>query len=155
VVRIADAKPAHLGHAARADGRWRLYAFADAKGAALDALCEHLATSPDSVLRRVTPEHADIDSVLDFRAVLQQPHRDVRVEDLPALLLPRKGRYGLIDYEKAFTNDAATDIFGERAVDRERGALVVVRPDQYVAHVLPLDAYEELAAFFRPIFRTH
>jgi phenol 2-monooxygenase len=32
---------------------------------------------------------------------------------------------------------------------------VVVRPDQYVAHVLPLDAYEELAAFFRPIFRTH
>jgi phenol 2-monooxygenase len=79
----------------------------------------------------------------------------VRVEDLPALLLPRKGRYGLIDYEKAFTNDAATDIFGERAVDRERGALVVVRPDQYVAHVLPLDAYEELAAFFRPIFRTH
>jgi phenol 2-monooxygenase len=155
VVRIADAKPAHLGHAARADGRWRLYAFADAKGAALDALCEHLATSPDSVLRRVTPENADIDSVLDFRAVLQQPHRDVRVEDLPALLLPRKGRYGLIDYEKAFTNDAATDIFGERAVDRERGALVVVRPDQYVAHVLPLDAYEELAAFFRPIFRTH
>lgn len=155
VVRIADAKPAHLGHAARADGRWRLYAFADAKGAALDALCEHLATSPDSVLRRITPEHADIDSALDFRAVLQQPHRDVRVEDLPALLLPRKGRHGLIDYEKAFTNDAATDIFGERAVDRERGALVVVRPDQYVAHVLPLDAYEELAAFFRPIFRTH
>ncbi|GJH26622.1 FAD-binding monooxygenase [Caballeronia novacaledonica] len=155
VVRIADAKPAHLGHAARADGRWRLYAFADAKGTALDALCQHLATSPDSVLRRVTPENADIDSVLDFRAVLQQPHRDVRVEDLPALLLPRKGRYALIDYEKAFTNDAATDIFGERAVDRERGALVVVRPDQYVAHVLPLDAYEELAAFFRPIFRTH
>jgi phenol 2-monooxygenase len=24
----------------------------------------------------------------------------------------------------------------------------VVRPDQYVAHVLPLDAYGELAAFF-------
>ena len=26
--------------------------------------------------------------------------------------------------------------------------MVVVRPDQYVAHVLPLDAYAELAAFF-------
>jgi phenol 2-monooxygenase len=155
VVRIADAKPVHLGHAARADGRWRLYAFSDAKRSALQALCAHLATSPDSVLRRITPENADIDSVLDLRAVLQEPHRDVRLEDLPALLLPRKGRYGLIDYEKAFTNDAATDIFGERAVDRERGALVVVRPDQYVAHVLPLDAYEELAAFFRPIFRMH
>jgi phenol 2-monooxygenase (NADPH) len=27
----------------------------------------------------------------------------------------------------------------------------VVRPDQYVAHVLPLDAHEELAAFFNRI----
>ena len=26
--------------------------------------------------------------------------------------------------------------------------MVVVRPDQYVAHVLPLDAYAELADFF-------
>jgi phenol 2-monooxygenase (NADPH) len=153
VVRIADAKPVHLGHAARADGRWRLYAFSDANGTALDALCAHLATSPDSVLRLVTPDDADVDSVLDLRAILQQPHRDVRLDDLPALLLPRKGRYGLIDYEKAFTRDPAADIFGERGIDRERGALVVVRPDQYVAHVLPLDAYAELTAFFQPIFR--
>ena len=139
--------------AARADGRWRLYAFSDANGNALRALCDHLATAPGSILRLATPEHADIDSVLDLRAVLQQPHREVRLEDLPALLLPRKGCHGLIDYEKAFTSDAATDIFDERGVDRERGALVVVRPDQYVAHVLPLDAYAELSAFFRPIFR--
>jgi len=33
-------------------------------------------------------------------------------------------------------------------IDRASGALVVVRPDQYVAHVLPLDAHQELAAFF-------
>ena len=69
-------------------------------------------------------------------------------------MLPRKGRYGLIDYEKAFTSDAPTDIFDERGTDRERGALVVVRPDQYIAHVLPLDAFAELDAFLRPIFRT-
>jgi phenol 2-monooxygenase len=153
VVRLADAKPVHLGHAARADGRWRLYAFADANRSALDALCGHLSTSPDSILRLFTPKEADVDAVFDLRAVLQQPHREVAVETLPALLLPRKGRHGLIDYEKAFTSDAATDIFHERGIDRERGALVVVRPDQYVAHVLPLDAYAELSAFFRPIFR--
>ena len=29
VVRLADAKPVQLGHAARADGAWRLYLFAD------------------------------------------------------------------------------------------------------------------------------
>ncbi|MFM0228432.1 FAD-binding monooxygenase [Paraburkholderia dipogonis] len=155
VIRLADAKPMQLGHVARADGRWRLYAFSDACGTALNALCEHLATSPDSVLRLVTPDDADADSVFDLRAVLQQPHREVRLEDLHELLLPRKGRYGLIDYEKAFTSDASADIFTARGIDRERGALVVVRPDQYVAHVLPLDAYAELNAFLRPLFRTN
>jgi phenol 2-monooxygenase len=35
-----------------------------------------------------------------------------------------------------------------RSIDRNRGCMVVVRPDQYVAHVLPFDAYAELAAFF-------
>ena len=73
-----------------------------------------------------------------------------KLERLPALLLPRKGRHGLIDYEKAFAPDlkAGPDLFDLRGVDRERGAVVVVRPDQYVAHVLPLEARAELAAFF-------
>src|SRR3954469_10677457 len=38
--------------------------------------------------------------------------------------------------------------FDLRGIARTQGALVVVRPDQYVAHVLPLDAHGELAAFF-------
>jgi hypothetical protein len=40
------------------------------------------------------------------------------------------------------------DIFDLRGIDRAQGALVVVRPDQYIAHVLPLGAHEALAAFF-------
>ena len=60
VIRLADAKPVHLGHVARADGRWRLYAFADeaAPGdpsSRLRALCEHLEHSLESPLRRYTP----------------------------------------------------------------------------------------------------
>ena len=42
---------------------------------------------------------------------------------------------------------AAGDIFDMRGVDRVRGCLVLVRPDQYVANVLPLDAYDELNDF--------
>jgi phenol 2-monooxygenase len=40
------------------------------------------------------------------------------------------------------------DIFDLRGVDRTHGCVVVVRPDQYVAHVLPLDGYVELESFF-------
>jgi phenol 2-monooxygenase len=35
-----------------------------------------------------------------------------------------------------------------RGIDRDRGCVVVVRPDQYIAHVLPLDAYGDIAGFF-------
>jgi phenol 2-monooxygenase (NADPH) len=157
VICLADAKPVHLGHVARADGRWRLYAFADAprpgdSASRLRALCEHLEHSPESPLRRYTPAATDPDSVLDVRVVFQQGHRELALAELPPLLLPRKGRYGLVDYEKAFTPDPrAGDVFDLRGIARDRGALVVVRPDQYVSHVLPLDGYAELAAFFAPL----
>ena len=150
VVRLADAKPVHLGHAARADGAWRIYAFADASGQRLRKLADFLAESPNSPIRRFTPAGADIDSVIDVRAVFQQGHRDLKVEELPSILLPRKGRFGLIDYEKAYCPDLKNgpDIFELRGIDREKGAIVVVRPDQYVSNVLPLDAHDELTAFF-------
>jgi phenol 2-monooxygenase (NADPH) len=150
VVRLADAKPLHLGHAARADGAWRIYAFADAGGKRLRELADYLADSPGSPVRRFTPSGADIDSVIDVRAVFQQSHLDLKVEELPSILLPRKGCFGLIDYEKAYCPDRKNgcDIFDLRGIDRAKGAMVVVRPDQYVSNILPLDAQDELAAFF-------
>jgi phenol 2-monooxygenase (NADPH) len=150
VVRLADAKPVHLGHAARADGAWRLYAFADTSGKRLRELATFLADSSQSPVRRFTPEGADLDSVIDVRFIFQQPHREIKVQELPAMMLPRKGSFGLIDYEKVFCPDLkqGSDIFDQRSIDRAQGAIVVVRPDQYVSHVLPLDAHEALSAFF-------
>jgi phenol 2-monooxygenase (NADPH) len=156
VIRLADARPVHLGHVARADGAWRLYVFADraeptSPDSRVRALCEFLA-SDASPIARSTPKGADPDSVIDVRAVFQQGHRDVGVDALPPVLLPRKGRLGLVDYEKAFCPDPGRgDVFDLRGVDRDRGCIVVVRPDQYVAHVLPLDAHEALVDFFAGI----
>jgi hypothetical protein len=155
VNRLADAKTVQLGRTVRADGRWRLFAFADAEDPAgpasrLGALCEFLAGSPESPVKRSTPPKADIDSVIDVRAIFQQAHRDLAIEAMPAFLLPSKGRLWLRDYEKMFCPDLKNraDIFDLRGVDRRRGCMVIVRPDQYVAHVLPLDAFAELGSFF-------
>jgi phenol 2-monooxygenase len=154
VIRIADAKPVHLGHAVKADGRWRIFAFAGAEDFAsnsgIRALCDFLGEAPESPVKRYTLGGEDIDAVIDVRAVFQQRHHDLAIEAMPSLLLPRKGRYGLRDYEKIFCSDlkSRNDIFTMRGIDRERGCMVVVRPDQYVAHVLPLDGYQQLAAFF-------
>ena len=40
------------------------------------------------------------------------------------------------------------DVFTMRGIDRKVGCMVVVRPDQYVATVLPLDDFAALAAYF-------
>jgi len=155
VVRLADARPVQLGHTVKADGRWRLFAFADAEDpvaptSRLRALCAFLAGSEESPVRKYTPPGTDIDSVIDVRAVFQQGHRELAIEAMPSFLLPCKGRHGLRDYEKMFCPDLKNrnDIFDMRGIDRNRGCMVVVRPDQYVAHVLPLDAYAELGSFF-------
>jgi hypothetical protein len=113
-------------------------------------LCIFLAEAPDSPMRKFTAVDADIDAVFDVRAIFQQAHQELQLEKLPALLLPRKGRYGLRDYEKTFCADRnnGNDIFDLRGINRVEGCMVVVRPDQYVAHVLPLDAYRSLEEFF-------
>lgn len=155
VIRLADAKPVHLGHAAQADGRFRIYAFSRAEdpaaaGSAIRALCDFLTKASESPVRRYTPASADVDAVIDLRAVFQQDHRALAVETMPSLLLPRKGRHGLIDYEKIFCPDLKSghDIFAMRGIDRKAGCMVVVRPDQYVAQVLPLHGFADLAAYF-------
>ena len=155
VIRFADAKPVHLGHVVKADGRWRIFAFAGAEDPAasnsgIRALCNFLGEARESPVGRYTPRDADIDSVIDLRAVFQQGHRELAIEAMPAFLLPRKGRYGLTDYEKMFCPDlkGGHDIFAMRGIDRKAGCMVIVRPDQYVAHVLPLDGYKQLAALF-------
>jgi phenol 2-monooxygenase len=156
VIRLADAKRVQLGHVARADGAWRLYIFADRVDAAdrrshARRLCEFLA-SDASPVRRFTPSGTEPDSVIDVRAIFQQSHRDLAVDEMPSVLLPRKGKFALIDYEKMFCPDSdGDDIFELREVDRETGCVVVVRPDQYVSHVLPLDEHEALADFFAGI----
>lgn len=154
VTRLADGRSVHLGHVARADAAWRLYVFADEAGLAgtrVPELCEYLV-SPASPVTRFTPKGADPDAVLDVRAIFQQHHRDLQISDLPAALSPRKGDFGLVDHEKAFTADRrAGDIFELRGINRRTGAMVLVRPDQYVAAVLPLHAHEALTDFLAGI----
>ena len=156
VIRLADGKRVHLGHVARADGAWRVYIFADGldptdRRSHARALCEFLA-SDASPLRRFTPSGAEPDSVIDVRAIFQQGHRDLAVDEMPSILLPRKGKFGLIDYEKLFCPDPeADDIFELREVNRETGCMVIVRPHQYISHVLPLREHEALGRFFARI----
>ena len=154
VIRLADAKPMQIGHTVRADGRWRLFAFAGRDLTGLEMLCEYLAADPTSPVLRYTKDGDDCDALIDVRGIVQCGFRDIQITDLPALLRPQKGRLGLVDYEKAFCADliSGNDVYDMRNINRDTGCIVIVRPDQYVANILPLDAQDDLATFFDGIF---
>ena len=124
------------------------------EGSAIHRLADWLECDPDSPVVKYTRKDEDIDALFDVRAVFQQTFEQLDYENLPSLLRPRTGRLGLQDYEKVFCVDhkGAGDIFDMRGINRDKGCMVVVRPDQYTANVLPLDSRGELAEFFAGIF---
>lgn len=150
VVRVCDTNPLHLGHHATADGRWRIYVFADeplpGNPSKVADFAEWLANSAESPLA-ATPEGADRDAWFDVKVIYQQDHKSIDINAVPAVFKPQVGPFKLNYLEKVFGVNRAEDIFELRGLDRG-GVVVVVRPDQYVANVLPLTATAELGAFF-------
>ena len=149
--RLVDGCPTHLGHLNKADGRWRLFIFSDApmptdNDSRFYQLIEHLADSAQSPINKYTRKEDDIDAVIDICAVVQA--QDIEIGDLPYLLHPAKGKYGLHDYEKVYLSTPENDIYQQRGINKQQGAIVLVRPDQHVASILPLDDFSQLSTFF-------
>jgi phenol 2-monooxygenase len=152
VIRRADNRWRQLGHLHEADGRWRVYVFADqAAPAASGTLTadfaqwwQHDAQSPRVVY---TPKDGDTDAIFDTKVIYQQDYTEVEPCHVPDAFKPVKTPFGLIDVNQIFASGHGRDIFRDRDIDRG-GAIVVVRPDQYVAGVFPLQARDELKTFF-------
>lgn len=150
--RVCDVTPQHIGHLHKADGRWRVYVFADgakpAEESTVSRWADWFAEGADSPLRLVPEGQQDDDAWYDVKVIYQQKHTDVHIEDVPAAFFPRKGPFHLKDMENVFATLPDDDIFDEREISRD-GAVVVVRPDQYVAGIFGLEETERLGAFFR------
>src|SRR5690606_33928489 len=74
VIRRADGNPIHLGHLHEADGRWRIYVFADRaaparSGTAVAALSDWLLGDAASPVVRSRRPGADLDAVIDVKVV--------------------------------------------------------------------------------------
>ena len=149
--RLCDGRVQHLGHLVKADGRWRIFLFAGEENPLEPASAAHqfvdfLANDPASPVTRYTPAGADVDAVIDTYAVFQTP--EIAMPDLHPYLWPAKGKYGLRDYEKVFHGQDSHNIYDLRGINRKDGCVVVVRPDQHVAAILPVTEHAALSAFF-------
>jgi phenol 2-monooxygenase len=152
VIRRSDVRWIHIGHEHEADGRWRVYVFADEAAPALAGtptaeFANWWQNDPQSPKVRYTPAEGDTDSVFDTKVIYQQDYTEVEPGPVPDAFKPVKAPLGLIDVNKIYSAGHGRDIFRERDISRA-GAIVVVRPDQYVAGIFPLDAHTDVAAFF-------
>ena len=152
VIRRGDVRWRHIGHLHEADGRWRVYVFADAAAPALTGtptaeFANWWQNDPASPYVLYTPAGVDTDATFDTKVIYQQDYTEVEPGPVPDVFKPVKVPFGLIDVNQIFCAGHGRDIFRERDISRD-GAIVVVRPDQYVAGIFPLDAHAEVAAFF-------
>lgn len=140
--RVCDLVPTHLGHEHAADGRWRVYVFADS-----------VAPGESEVLKAWAEWAAEAlpQDLFDTKLIHQQQYTEFDMSDIPAAFKPKTGRFELTDMEKAFGVLEEHDIFDERSISRE-GAVVIVRPDQYVAGIFPLANTMELESFLNGVF---
>lgn len=149
VLRRCDAYPQHLGHQHTADGRYRIYAFADAPKAGESSTLSEWAEKLGPILAAFTPEGADENTYFDVKAIYQQTnHHDYEILDAPLLFRPRNGKFNIPNWENVFNAlPGDKDIFDARGISRD-GAVVIVRPDQYVGAVLPLDDPSAVEDYF-------
>ncbi|TPW74031.1 FAD-dependent monooxygenase [Schumannella soli] len=152
VIRRADNRWRHLGHTHEADGRWRVYVFADDAPAAPTGtptadFAAWWSSAPESPRVRFTPGDGDDDAVFDTKVIYPQDYATFDPADVPTAFKPVSVPYGLEDLNQIFATGHGRDIHRDRGIG-PAGAIVVVRPDMYVAAVLPLDARAELADFF-------
>jgi phenol 2-monooxygenase len=152
VMRRADNRWRQLGHLHEADGRWRVYVFADGAapatvGTPTADFAQWWLSDAESPRVKYTPRSGDTDAIFDTKVIYQQDYTEVEPGHVPDAFKPIKTPFGLVDVNQIFASGHGRDIFRDREI-LAGGAIVVVRPDQYVSGIFPLSARQELKAFF-------
>ena len=159
VINQADARCVQLGELLQSDGRWRILNFAgDLTNAfqfrRVQLLGEFLAAS-GSIIRRYTPLHRPIDSVIEVLTIHSGPRADVQLLSLHDIFHPYDETTGW-DYWKVFVDEPSLhegfdDAYGKFGIDRQLGCLVICRPDQHTGCVLDLEDFLALSQYFERI----
>ncbi len=159
VLNQSDAHPWQLCHFLKSDGRFRIILFAgnltdETQRRRVQRLGEELAAL-DSFLRRFTPSEKPIDSTIEVLTVHSAPRQEVELHDLHEIYHPYDPKEGW-DYNKVFVDDISYheghgEAYKNYGVDKERGCIVIVRPDQYVGWIGELEDVHDMDRYFSEI----
>jgi len=156
VCNQSDARPWHLQHWLKSDGRFHVVLFA---GAVLSppqkTRVGKCAEALEKLLQRYQRPDEALNSVIQILTVHSSSRQALEngIFDFPEVLRgPCDANTGW-DYNRIFVDEESYHEGGGKAyeaygVDKERGCLVVCRPDQYVGWIGELEEVEELSKWF-------
>ncbi|KAJ6122949.1 hypothetical protein N7512_005414 [Penicillium capsulatum] len=157
VVRFCDSKPMQLMESLKSDSRWRIMAFVGDLSVKrnqdkLQALAAYL-TSQDGPINKFTPKSRDIDSLIETIIVGHGKRHAVELEQIPQCFYPVAGKNQTRDLHKIYYDDESYNkghghAYEFLGVDPQQGALIIVRPDQYVSAVIGVQEHREIGEFF-------
>ncbi|KAK0366820.1 hypothetical protein LTR02_005752 [Friedmanniomyces endolithicus] len=162
VLSQADARPWHLQELLPSNGCWRILFFTG--DVTQTSQREKLATigralnSDASFLRRFTPPNPGgrCDAVFELLAVHSAPRHSVTIFDFPEVFRQFTELDGY-DYGKIFVDDVSYhegfgDLYKNFGIAAE-GCAVILRPDQYISFVGPMEDVAALDTFFSGFMR--
>lgn len=155
VLNQASGAPLHFQELLQSNGRWRVVFFTGdihqpKQRKKLDAIGTALQNE-NSFRNRFTPATAAHDSIFEILAVHSSSRLETTVFDFPDAFRRNDEMYGY-DYSKIYVNDC--DPYNphpkmyEAFSISDKGCAVIIRPDQYVSYVGPVENVDAINTFF-------
>ncbi|KAF2743520.1 hypothetical protein M011DRAFT_480667 [Sporormia fimetaria CBS 119925] len=158
VIRFCDCKALQLLGVLKSDCRWRVVIFGGDIN--VDAARKKLQSAADcleQIVKKFTSSGQDIDSLVEPIVVLSSRFQEVEQEQIPNYFWPVTGKWKIRDLHKVYVDDEHYNsghghAYARYGVQPDVGAIVVVRPDQYVAKIGSMDDFDALRCFFSGVF---
>ncbi|KDQ61457.1 hypothetical protein JAAARDRAFT_150177 [Jaapia argillacea MUCL 33604] len=149
VIRVADARPFDVQDLLPADTRFKILIFAGdltepEQREKLNLIALEMG-KPEGFLEKYTPKGAARDAVFDIMTIGRSKKEDLNFTDVPDILLSHWSKVYVDDID--FTGTKGGKAYSTYGIG-SAGAFVVVRPDQYVGMIAPLDRVKDLDRYF-------
>lgn len=166
-MRLADAKlvcqsdgrPWFLHDSIPSDGRWRILIFIGdcSRNASLSKQMNDIGAylnSEESFIKRYTSSKENIDKVIEVLLIHASDIHSIEWNDFPPAFRPRNPDHRM-DYWEIYSDNGSLhydsgNAYAKYGIDKDVGAMLVLRPDGYVSKVATpdLEGIQEVAVFF-------
>ena len=153
VVSQCDSTVVHLANALPSTGKWRILVFAgDLSSKKQRKVVHSLGETLQNLQRKYSKDGSHATSTIEVLLLNSGSRASVEPLDLHEVYHPWDGAQGW-DLWKIFSDDAAdfepcSSAYEKFGIDKKDGCLAILRPDQHVSFVGPLDHHSPVESFF-------